>query len=223
MTEMARYLKCTAVIDCDAQSVREKAEALTRCLVTDGEKAVTLYYFVRDDIKHDAYAPTYEMEKYKASATLQRGGGHCEHKAVLLAALCRAVGIPARLGFVDMRDHRLSEKFRRMLGGDNLVIQHGYVEVYINGKWIHACPAYDLETCQKHKFVPVDFDGISDAKDSPYDQEGRPHIEHVKDHGHYEDFPWDWIVRYRKEWVERIGMEWKEFAQTWNPESSIQD
>ncbi len=99
-----------------------------------------------------------------------------------------------------------------MIGGDNLLIQHGYVESYIDGKWVHASPGYDLETCRKAGFVPVDFDGINDAKDGAYNQEGKPHIEHIKDHGHYEDFPWDEIVSYRKEWVTRIGREWKEFT-----------
>lgn len=212
MPEMERYLKCTEIIDCDTKSVRDKAQEITEGLETNREKAIALYYFVRDEIKHNPYAPSYEREKYKATATLQRGNGHCEHKSVVLVALCRAIGIPARLGYVDIRDHLLSDKFRKMIGGDNLLIQHGYVEIYIDGKWVHACPAYDLTTCQKSGFVPVDFDGINDAKDSPYDHERKPHIEHVKDHGHFEDFPWDWIVNYREEWVVRIGREWTEFS-----------
>ena len=223
MAEMERYLNCTEIIDCHMDSVRDRARQVVEGLSTDREKAVALYYFVRDEIRADPYAPTYEQEKYKASETLERGGGHCEHKAVLLAALCRAVGVPARLGYVDIRDYRLSEKFRRMLGGDNLVIQHGYAEIYIDGRWVHVCPAYDLETCQRKGFVPVEFDGTADAKDPPRDREGRPHIEHVKDHGHYEDFPWDWIVSYRREWVEQMGREWKEYVQLWNPDSSVQD
>ncbi len=212
MNVMEEYLKCTEVIDCDAKYVKEKAQALTEGLETAREKAVALYYFARDEIKHNPYAPMQVRENYKATVTLERGSGTCEHKAVVLVALCRAAGIPARLGYVDIRDHLLSEKFRQMIGGDNLLIQHGYVEIYIDGKWIHACPAYDLATCQKAGFVPVDFDGINNAKDSPYNQEGKPHIEHVKDHGHYADFPWDEIVNYRKEWVARIGREWTEFT-----------
>lgn len=213
MIETDGYLRCTEIIDHDTESVREKALELTSGLGTDREKAIALYYFVRDEMKANPYAPAYERHQYTASATLERGGGHCEHKAVLLAALCRAVGIPARLGYVDIRDHLLSEKFRNMIGGDNLVIQHGYAEILVDGKWVHACPAYDLETCQRKRFVPVDFDGVNDAKDSPYDQDGNQHIEHIKDHGHFDDFPWDWIVKYREEWVVRIGREWNEFEE----------
>jgi transglutaminase-like putative cysteine protease len=209
---MDNYLKCTEIIDCDTKSIREKARALTEGLGTDREKAVALYYFVRDEVKHNPYAPSQLLEDYKASSTLERGHGFCQHKAALLVALSRAAGIPARLGFVDVRDHLLSEKFRKMIGGDNLLIQHGYAELYIDGKWVHASPAYDLETCQKAGFMPVDFDGVNDAKDSAYNREGKPHIEHVKDHGHFDNFPFDFIRRYQQEWVARIGREWTEFT-----------
>ena len=209
---MEQYLKSTEVIDCASEVVAERARAVTAGLETVREKAVALFYFVRDGIGHNPYAPGRDLEDYKASAILRRGSGHCQHKAVVLVALCRAAGIPARLGYVDVRDHLLSEKFRMMIGGDNLLIQHGYAEIYVDGKWVHASPAYDLETCRRSGFVPVEFDGVNDARDSAYDSEGRRHIEHVKDHGHHADFPWDYIVSYRKEWVARIGREWAEFS-----------
>ncbi len=99
-----------------------------------------------------------------------------------------------------------------MIGGGNLLIQHGYTEIFIGDRWVHASPAYDLDTCEKNGFVPVDFDGTKDAKDSPYNRDGKHHIEHVKDHGHFLDFPWDEIDGYRREWVVRIGREWTEFT-----------
>ena len=97
MDDMEEYLKCTAFIDFDDESVRDRSHALARGLETDREKAVAFYYFARDNIRHDAYAPTYEMDAYRASTTLARGTGNCEHKSVLLAALCRAARTPARL------------------------------------------------------------------------------------------------------------------------------
>ena len=223
MHDMEKYLKSTTFIDFDDESVRDRAVALARDLDTDRDKAVAFYYFVRDGIRHDPYAPTYEMEAYRASTTLARGTGNCEHKSVLLATLCRVSGIPARLGYVDVRDYRLSEKFRRMLGGNNWLPQHGYVEIYIDGEWFHACPAYDLDTCRKHGFVPVEFDGTCDVKDPPFNVEGNPHIEHVRDHGCFADLPWDWMFEYRRKWVDGMGTDWKEFMQTWNPESTIED
>ena len=211
MTDMERYLKCTKIIDCDNETIKNQAQLIVKDLETDKEKAVALYYFVRDEINHNPYAPASVAEDHMASLTLERGNGQCQHKSALLVALCRAVGIPSRVGYVDVRDHLLSEKFRQMVGGDNLLIQHGYAEIYIDGKWLHVSPAYGLSTCEKGGFVPVDFDGTKDAKDSSLDKEGNPHIEHVKDHGTFDDYPWDFIESYRKEFVIRIGREWNEY------------
>jgi hypothetical protein len=212
MEKLEKYLKPTAVIDWDTEAVKRKAQELTRGLNTDREKAIALYYFVRDQVRHNPYAEGFCPEDYKASVILQRGYGYCQHKALLLVALARAAGIPARLGYADVRDHLLSRRFRDMIGGDNLLIQHGYAELYIDGKWAHASPAYDLGTCNKMGFVPVEFDGIHDARDSAFNQRGKPHIEYVKDHGTYDDFPWDFILSYRQEWVASIGREWGEYT-----------
>ena len=210
MENLEKYLKPTAVIDWDTEAVKQKAQELTRGLNTDREKAIALYYFVRDKIKHNPFAEGLRPEDYKASVTLERGYGSCQHKAILLVALARAVGIPGRLGYVDIRDHLLSPKFRALVNGDNLIIQHGYAELYLDGRWVHTSPAYDMEICRKHRFIPVEFDGVNDAKDSAFNQAGKPHIQHIKDHGTYDDYPWDFILSYRQEWVASIGREWTE-------------
>ena len=204
-------MKPTTVIDWDTEAVRRKAQELTSGLKTDREKAVALFYFVRDQIEHNPYAEGLCPEDFKASVILERGYGYCQHKALLLAALARAAGIASRLGYADIRDHLLSRKFRAMIGGDNLLIQHGYTRLYLDGRWVHASTAYDLGTCNKMGFVPVEFDGIHDAPDSAFNQRGEPHTELVKDHGTYDDFPWDFILSYRQEWVLNIGREWGEY------------
>ena len=210
MTEMETYLRCTEIIDCDTESVREKAQILTEGLIDDREKAVALYYFVRDEVKHNPYAPVYVFERYRASATLEAGNGGCQHKAILLAALARAVGVPARIGFVDIFDYLISDSFREMAGGTNLLSLHGYAELFINGRWIHVSPAYDLAKCERYRFVPVEFNGIDDAKDSRYDQDGRLHVEHARDHGTFDDLPWDWMTNYVREFVAKLGLDWNE-------------
>ena len=210
MPDMKDYLKCTEIIDCDTEVIRQKAGEITEGLQTDREKAVALYYFVRDQIRHNAYAPLYDLERYKASVVLEAGNGICQQKSVLLAALARAVGIPSRIGFVDVHDHQLSESFKEMIGGINVFPFHGFAELFIDGRWVHASPAYDLATCRRKRFVPVDFDGVNDAKDSRYTEDGEPHIEHIEYHGPYEDFPWDEIQSYYKGWAARLGIAWDE-------------
>ena len=213
MVDLQNYLKSTEVIDSDSQAVKEKAQSLIQELQTDREKAIALFYYVRDVIKHNPNAPQQFPDDIKASYTLERGNGFCWHKVVLLVALARAAGIPARLGLVDTRDYQLSEKILPIFGGDNIVIVHAYAELYLGGKWVHASPVYDLETCRKAGFVPVGFDGLNDAKDSVYNLKGERHIEHIKDHGHFDDFPFEYIGEYSQEWVAQIGGKWSEYQQ----------
>jgi len=206
-----RFLKCTEIIDCDSDAIKEKALEVTTGLKTDKEKAVALYYFVRDKIKHNAYIQLYDPIRYKASSTLKAGDGMCQNKAILLVALARAVGIPARLGLVDVEDYQLSESFKQMIGGVNTMPLHGFAELYIDGRWVHASPAYDLATCQKKGFIPVEFDGVNDAKDSEYTKAGQLHMKHIKYHGPYEDLPLDEIYNYYREWIARMGKVWDDF------------
>ncbi|UCG83499.1 MAG: transglutaminase domain-containing protein [Dehalococcoidia bacterium] len=208
---MDKYLKCTDFIDCDNKVIEDKAYEVIKGLQTDKEKAVALYYFVRDEVKHNAYAPLYDLDRYKASKILEAGNGVCQQKAILLVALARVAGIPARIGLVDIRDHLISDTFKEMIGGINILPLHGYAEIYIDGKWIHTSPAYDIDICHRKRFVPVEFDGVNDAKDSPYDLDGNPHVEHLKYHGPYDDFPWGEIINYYKEWADKLGRDWDEF------------
>src|SRR5437899_12770089 len=84
---------------------------------TEREKALRLYYAVRDDLRYDPYNTPMKREAYRASMTLDAGHGFCINKAGLLAAACRASGIPARGGYADVRNHittrRLSEQVGR--------------------------------------------------------------------------------------------------------------
>jgi len=166
---------------------------------------------VRDEIRHNAYAELYDINRYKASAILEAGNGVCQQKAILLCALARAAGIPARIGFVDVSDHQISESFKQMIGGFNVLPFHGFAELFVDGRWVHASPAYDIATCRRKRFIPVEFDGINDAKDSRYTENGEPHVEHLEYHGPYDDFPWDEIQNYYKEWVAKLGIDWDEF------------
>ena len=211
MPETENFLKCTEIIDCDSNSIKGKALEVTKGLKTDKEKAVALFYFVRDKIKHNAYVPLYDANRYKASSTLKEGNGMCQNKAILLVALARAVGIPARLGFVDVEDNQLSDSFKQMIGGVNTMPFHGFAELYIDGRWVHASPAYDLATCRKKGFIPVEFDGVNDAKDSEYTKSGQLHMKHIQYHGPYEDLPLDEIYSYYREWIAKMGKAWDDF------------
>src|SRR5713226_3749706 len=55
---------------------------------SDREKALRLYYAVRDELRYDPYNTPMRREDYCASATLATGHGFCIDKAGLLAAVC---------------------------------------------------------------------------------------------------------------------------------------
>ncbi|MGB2885326.1 MAG: transglutaminase-like domain-containing protein, partial [Dehalococcoidia bacterium] len=101
---MEKYLEPTFTFDADSEAIQEKARELTGELEDAVEKAKALFYFVRDEISYNIYVKKHMPEHFRASNTLARGKGYCVQKAVLLVALARAAGIPARLGCAKIRN-----------------------------------------------------------------------------------------------------------------------
>ena len=189
--QMEKYLKSTPVIDCDHPSIQEKNRDLTKGQEDVVKKAISLFYFVRDEIRYNIYVPKSLPEHFRASNTLSRGKGYCVMKAVLLVALARAAGIPASLGFARLRNNLLPEKTEKWLG-TNILPFHGYAELYLNGKWVKATPAFDLKMCERNRIVPVEFDGENDAMFHSHNKDGKLHIEYLKHLGHgLDDLPLD--------------------------------
>jgi hypothetical protein len=190
---MKGYLKSTAAIDSDNPSIKEKAQNLIKGKREAADKAKSLFYWVRDEIKYNPFLALEFSENFRASKTLERGQGFCIEKAAVLAAFARAAGIPARLHFADIRNHLVSDKLLKVME-TNLFRYHGYTELYINGKWVKATPAFDLKMCHKNRIVPVEFDGQNDAILHSHNLDGKLHIEYVKDRGYHEDVPVDEIL-----------------------------
>ena len=188
------YLKPTFVIDSDSKVIKEKATMLTEKYNSQKEKAKELFYFVRDKIVYIPFPDSFLIEEYRASKTLQRRKGYCTQKAVLLTALARAVGIPARLGFADIINHLIPKKLLEMMG-TNKFVYHGYSELWLDNKWVEATPAFDIEMCSKFDIKPVEFDGVTDAIFHERDKKGELHIEYIKYHGKYADLPYEKMMQ----------------------------
>ena len=203
---MERYLEPTFTFDADSEAIQEKAQELTGGLEDAVGKAKALFYFVRDEISYNLYVKKHMPEHFRASNTLTRGKGYCVQKAVLLVALARAAGIPTRLGCAKIRNHLVPPKVLEILKS-NIFPWHGYAELYLDGKWVKATPAFDLTMCQEHRLIPVEFDGLSDARFHPHNQDGSPHIEYLLDRGPFDDVPLDEI---RKALIERNMLDPKE-------------
>src|SRR5512140_2068859 len=154
------------------------------------ERAVRLYYAVRDGIRYDPYAFHLSPDWLRASRTLSTGTGWCVPKAVLLAACCRAEGIPARLGFADVKNHLATVRLLEMMGSD-LFLWHGYVSMLLDGRWVKATPAFNVEMCRRFGVLPLEFDGTSDSLLHPHNVRGERHMEYVRDRGLFDDLPYE--------------------------------
>jgi len=188
-----KYLGPTLIIDSDHPSIMDYAAKTTGKSADMTEQAIRLYYAVRDGIWYDPYYPFYLPEHYRASNVLRSGRGYCVCKASLLCALGRACNIPSRLGFADVKNHLATRQLLDYLGSD-LFVYHGYVEFYLEGRWVKATPAFNKELCDRHRVAPLEFNGREDSISHPYNLEKRLFMEYVADHGTYADIPLDLIL-----------------------------
>jgi transglutaminase-like putative cysteine protease len=186
------YLMATAVIDCDHTAIIDFARKSAAGLSAPKDRAVHLYYQVRDEIRYDPYGIDLSVPGMRASTTLKSGRGWCVPKAILLTACCRALGIPARLGFADVRNHLSTARMRRRMRTD-IFFWHGYTAIYLDRKWVKATPAFNIQLCERFHLKPLEFDGCSDSIYHPFDQSGKKHMEYVRYRGEMADVPLDEI------------------------------
>lgn len=190
---MEENLLSTYYIDKDHPDIIKFSRPLCQGLTRDTDKAISLYYAVRDQIRYNPYSMSPENSAMRASSVLKKGEGYCVAKAVLLAACVRSQGIPARLGFADVRNHLTTERLRKMMETD-LYVWHGYTEIFLNTKWVKATPAFNLSLCQNFNVLPLEFDGDNDSIFHPFDTLGNKHMEYVTDHGSFADLPWEHVL-----------------------------
>lgn len=187
------YLEPTYFIDSDSDQVtRFVHQTITRTDDPAGQ-VIRLYYAIRDGIKYDPYSMEASASSLKASTVLKRKYGYCVAKAVTLAACVRHIGIPARLGFANVKNHLNSKRLSGLMQTD-LFIWHGFTEIYLNKTWIKATPAFDLNLCNRVGVKPLEFDGTYDSIFHEFNINGDKHMEYVTDHGHFSDLPFERIM-----------------------------
>lgn len=190
---MREYLEPTGVIDSDHPLVREFAARAADGASDPVARAVKLYLAVRDGIRYDPYSPFWLAEHYRASWLIDRGRGFCVPKASLLCALGRACAIPSRVGFATVRNHLATRQLLEFLGTD-LFAYHGFVEFFLEDKWVKCTPAFNRELCERHNVLPLEFDGRNDSVFQPYNCEKRKFMEYVEFLGTFADIPVSVIV-----------------------------
>ena len=158
------------------------------------ERAISLYYAVRDEIRYNPFLDFSDPAVFRASAVLEAGEGFCVGKASLLAACARAAGIEARVGFADVKNHLTTPRLAETMGSD-LFVYHGYTDLRIEGKWVKATPAFNLALCTRFRVKPLEFDGRADSIFHPFDADDRRHLDYLRDRGVYADVPVEEIQR----------------------------
>ncbi|MDY6910961.1 MAG: transglutaminase family protein [Chloroflexota bacterium] len=190
---MEIYLTPTVALESSHPVILETAHKLTLGCENDAERVAKLFYFVRDSISYNIYMISVVLDDFKAATILERGKGYCVQKAVLLATLGRAAGIPSRLAFAAIRNHKMPDHLVERLG-QNIAPRHGYNQFFIEGKWVTTAPTFDRKLCEKIGVPAVEFDGIHDATLPEKNLIGEPYIEYVEKFGHFADLPLDWIA-----------------------------
>jgi transglutaminase-like putative cysteine protease len=198
--ELERLVRPTLFIDSEHPDVAAFARTRAEGAKDEVDAAVRVYYAVRDGVRYNPYGVVLSVEGLRASTTLASGQGWCVAKSVLLAACYRSLGLPARLGFADVRNHLSTANLRASMNTD-VFYWHGYTSVHLRGRWVKATPAFNVELCEKFGFLPLEFDGRHDSLYHPFDREGRRHMEYVHSRGEFDDAPLDaMLVTFRKEY-----------------------
>lgn len=191
--DLRLYLSPAEFIDSDHPSIQAKAQEIAGSVRDRAGKACSLYTAVRDDIRYDPYIDYTDRETYRASSVLSKGHAYCVGKASLYVALCRASGIPARLGLADVKNHLATKRLLDAVGTD-VFAYHGYVEIMPGKEWIKATPTFNATLCQKLGVPPLEFSGDRDALLQPFDAKGREFMSYIAQHGTFFDVPVKFLI-----------------------------
>ncbi|WP_236243606.1 MULTISPECIES: transglutaminase family protein [unclassified Streptomyces] len=193
---LERLTRPTEFLDYETDAVQAFIDHAVKDRAADRTaNAIELYYAVRDDVFYEVYGAPLSREGLRASTTATSKEGFCLHKSALYAACVRALGIPSRLVYGDVRNHLASPRLLKHIGGD--VFFHGLTQVHLNGTWIKATPVFNKVLCKLYGMEALEFDGVSDSLYHPFG-EGGGSMEFLTDHGSFDDVPYDFVMSHMR-------------------------
>jgi transglutaminase-like putative cysteine protease len=149
--------------------------------------ALDLYFLVRDAFLYDPYHLDLTPVGLKASEVLNKKRAWCVEKSAVLTAAGRRFGIPTRLGYAIVKNHIGVEKLMHYLRREEIVF-HGYVEMFLNDKWVKCTPAFDQRICRISGVSPLEWDGVNDSLFQEFDR-GNKFMEYLHFYGYFSDVP----------------------------------
>ncbi|MCF7980940.1 MAG: transglutaminase family protein [Pseudomonadales bacterium] len=205
----SEYLLPSSFIDSTHPAIIDFVQKETANASGEVESVIMLYLAIRDGIIYDPYFVGREESYYRASNCLLEGRGFCIPKAALLAAGARVLGVPARVGYADVKNHLTTEKLDALVGS-NLYRWHSYTELYLNDQWVKATPAFNKSLCERFGVHTLEFDGKHDSLLQEFDCSGRQHMEYVHQRGSFQDVPYPNILRdfveYHPRWLDNLSL-----------------
>lgn len=183
---MEEYLKDTVFLDFKDPSFDVFTQQINKDQDTTA-LAIDLYYLVRDAFLYDPYHLDLTQEGLKASNVLKKRRAWCVEKSSVLAACARKFGIPSRLGYAIVTNHIGVDKLTQLLRREEIVF-HGYVELFLNGKWVKCTPAFDERICKMSGVTPLDWDGETDSLFQEFEK-GQRFMEYKHFYGDFADVP----------------------------------
>jgi transglutaminase-like putative cysteine protease len=178
----------TDVIEPGHPLVAATAERVAGSASDPAEITRRLFDWVRDELPYDMAPLLGSRADWRASATLERGHGFCQQKAIVLASLLRARGIPAALCFQDLHDHKIPERYAEFLGGRRLEV-HGLTAVHADGHWWRIDATLPRSLCERKGYRLVEYEPRRDCLLPATDLQGEPHFTLIRDLGMSADLP----------------------------------
>lgn len=203
MADHNKYLAPTRYLDWDRGTVLSVTRSRIAGIDSVPERAAAIFTFVRDAVRYNPYINFLDERVYVSSTIIRTESTFCAPKAILLASMARAAGIPARIRFADIRNHLMPDKMKELLKTD-IIYGHGFTEMHIDGRWIKATPAYDRALCEAQGYVLTEFNGIDDAVFPGHTLAGKKHIEYLSYSDPFDDFPYEWMTSYYLEKYEKF-------------------
>jgi len=205
------FLEPAPGVQCEPREVLDLAREVARGSANDVEAAGRLFVYARDKVRYSVRVPFEPIEEYNALNTLARGKGYCVQKAAFLCALARALGIPARLGFADIRNFQFPEELTGLIG-DNALTYHCFVEWFLGGRWYKATPAFDAALSNQRGWRVVEFIPGQDLLLPAITLDGRPHIQYLAQRGWRHGVPLEEMMA---NWIEELGRERMDAWRVW--------
>jgi len=170
--------------------------------------SVQLYEKVRDGFLYDPYHLDISSDGLIASKVIHKKRAWCVEKSLVMIACLRALGIPARFGFAIVVNHLGIEKLETYLKRKEIVF-HGFVSVFLNGKWVICTPAFDRKVCRLAGVEPLVWDGEMDSMFQEFTQD-KKHMEYIKYYGFYDEIPFDLMRSEMEKYYPHL------FKESWN-------